>query len=215
MSMLKTAILGAGCLAAAINAAQAADTYGRSKTQDVPVYAPAAIWSGVYVGINAGATVSDEVTARINELSATASADAAGLFGGQLGVNYQMGNLVLGLEADITGSGAELVSFIGTVRGRAGYAMDRTLIYVTGGIASLEWDLGEFIEGGYSTGGWVLGAGVEHKFTPSLSLGVEALHYSFSDSASDEMVSVELDRDMWAIRGRLNYHMNVRGGDLK
>ncbi|MCJ2092457.1 porin family protein [Methylobacterium sp. J-072] len=75
--------------------------------------------------------------------------------GGQLGYNYQFtpgSGFVVGAEADLgytdlnrtrstTGrlggisTFRELGSFLGTVRGRVGYAFDRTLVYGTGGFA--------------------------------------------------------------------------------
>ena len=75
----------------------------------------------------------------------------AGWLGGvQAGYNWQgIGSpLVLGVETDVQatvfrgeGSNAGGDSFqsdlraLGTVRGRAGYAMDRALVYATGGLA--------------------------------------------------------------------------------
>jgi outer membrane immunogenic protein len=77
-----------------------------------------------------------------------------GLIGGaQIGYNHQIGNFVLGIEADIQGSTQDsedtrLGSAVGpsnhteadldwfsTVRGRIGYAFDNVLIYGTGGLA--------------------------------------------------------------------------------
>ena len=83
--------------------------------------------------------------------------------GGQIGYNYELGNIggfggfggggiVVGVEADaaytdlrkgsiFTGTGGDTTAFgsrtdyIGTVRGRLGYAFDRVLIYGTGGFA--------------------------------------------------------------------------------
>ena len=76
--------------------------------------------------------------------------------GGQVGYNWQTGSLVFGLEADFdylgnnhnsvgvpTGASAPYFvavngnndNFLGTVRGRFGYAVDRALFYVTGGLA--------------------------------------------------------------------------------
>ncbi len=72
------------------------------------------------------------------------------MLGGEIGYNWQLGHLVLGLEADgslgrlantvrdgnyLTESGE--ISSLGTVRGRIGYAMGRWLPFVTGGFA---WD---------------------------------------------------------------------------
>src|SRR5262245_4505512 len=80
--------------------------------------------------------------------------------GGQMGYNWQVSpNWVFGLEADISyvdvrldgtvvgisSAGAPLnntfrtrMEYFGTVRGRIGYAWDRTLLYATGGLAYAE-----------------------------------------------------------------------------
>ena len=76
---------------------------------------------------------------------------AAGyLLGGQAGYNYQMGQWVVGLEADIGGSNAEggkscpnaffftchaEVDTLASLTARLGYSWERTLFYVKGGLA--------------------------------------------------------------------------------
>jgi len=82
---------------------------------------------------------------------------SGGFGGGQIGYNWQMGSWLLGFEADIQGAGirssqsvtlpyivapstitiasSSRVDWFGTVRARAGWAFDRTLLYVTGGLA--------------------------------------------------------------------------------
>ena len=93
---------------------------------------------------------------------------AGGVVGGQVGYNRQMGSVVLGVEADIQGSGlkgqktgtlsnpngtynpisgtAELdVKTFGTLRGRLGVAADKWLIYGTGGLAVAQVDYAFFV----------------------------------------------------------------------
>jgi len=76
------------------------------------------------------------------------------------------------------------VKKFGTLRPRIGLAWDRTLVYATGGLAwgrvshTLLWNLnqGEFVATDRFAGtqvGYVLGGGVEHAFTPLVSLKVE------------------------------------------
>ena len=129
--------------------------------------APVYSWTGWYVGINGGwgwasgcctyganGTIFDTVNgATVN----TSGSINGGLFGGQIGANYQINALVLGIEGDWDWSGqsrtdspciiaacannAATVSetvkipWIATVRGRFGYAADRVLFYGTGGVA--------------------------------------------------------------------------------
>ncbi|HWP14628.1 MAG TPA: outer membrane beta-barrel protein, partial [Xanthobacteraceae bacterium] len=116
--------------------AAAADLYGRG-----PAFAAAPFngynWNGFYVGANLGY--------QWGSVTNWGGASPSGISGGgQIGYNFQVHpNWVLGLEADIQGSAAEDTfaaykfsnPWFGTVRGRAGYAMNNVLFYVTGGLA--------------------------------------------------------------------------------
>ena len=117
-----------------------------------PIYtapAPAFTWSGFYVGINGGYGWGK---ADLSNIFATGSVSPKGaLIGGTIGYNMQSGVWVWGIEGDLdysTVKGSEtnagtLCAFgcegkstwIGTARGRLGYAMDRWLPYFTGGAA--------------------------------------------------------------------------------
>jgi outer membrane immunogenic protein len=88
--------------------------------------------------------------------------------GGQGGYNLQFGPLVVGAEADLQFSNANDTfanykfsnPWFGTVRGRAGYAMNNILYYATLGLA---YGRGHVAVGGMSEdnlhGGWVAGGG--------------------------------------------------------
>jgi outer membrane immunogenic protein len=141
--------------------------------------------------------------------------DGDGFTGGaQLGYNYQIGQFVVGVETDINyvdsdqTSGATLgvaalgltgvstarseLSYLGTVRGRLGFAYDRALIYVTGGLAYGEVKnsasfsvagLGATWGGSKSDTqtGWTLGGGVEYAFTNNLTAKAEYLYYDLGN----------------------------------
>ncbi|MDB5571428.1 MAG: porin family protein [Hyphomicrobiales bacterium] len=136
--------------------------------------------------------------------------------GVQAGYNWQFGAMVLGIETDInyrghsnndsfgfaipsTGysfayNGDKGGNWFGTLRPRIGFAMDRTLLYVTGGLAYGKTGGGgsayvyETATGiplnGYSWGssnsgtnwGWTLGAGVEHAFSNNWTAKLEYLY---------------------------------------
>ncbi|RVU19077.1 outer membrane protein [Methylobacterium oryzihabitans] len=113
--------------------------------------------------------------------------------GGQIGYNYQFtpgSGIVVGLEADAqyvdfgrdrnrfsaTGplaaqqvfnpAGISGLDFFGTVRGRLGYAWDRTLVYATGGFAygsggGRDFGLPNTSTDDFKTG-WTVGGGVEY-----------------------------------------------------
>ena len=116
-------------------------------------------WSGPYVGLQGGygwgdtqPTFDDGIASELGDV------DYEGFVGGiEAGYNWQSGNLVLGVEADgslssIDGDFLELlgdtrpciiaglgctadVDWFATGRLRLGYAMDRVLPFVTGGLA--------------------------------------------------------------------------------
>jgi outer membrane immunogenic protein len=135
----------------------------------------------------------------------------AGFAGGlHLGANYQMNQFVLGIEADVSYVGLKKRSanvgvplsiapglnyafsrsietdWVFTLRPRAGLAFDRTLVYLTGGLAVGNVDGAWSVVGsnGYmktgsaskSRTGYVLGAGVEHAFMNNLTARLEYLY---------------------------------------
>jgi outer membrane immunogenic protein len=110
--------------------------------------------------------------------------------GGQVGYNWQSGVFVFGVEADIQASGANDTfaaykfsnPWFGTLRGRAGYAMNNVLFYGTGGLAygGARVELGPFSET-QSHLGWTVGAGVEVGLTPNWSAKAEYLYVRLED----------------------------------
>ncbi|MGB7717773.1 MAG: porin family protein, partial [Pseudolabrys sp.] len=72
------------------------------------------------------------------------SGDPSGIAGGgQLGYNWQVGQFVFGAETDIQVSGADDTfapwkfsnQWFGTLRGRAGYAINNVLLFASAGLA--------------------------------------------------------------------------------
>lgn len=185
---MKTKILtGIGALMMA-SGAYAADLPRRTAPVAPAVRAmPAFTWTGFYAGVNAGYG--------FGSYSGTAtpgfSSPRGFVGGGQIGYNHQIGQFVAGLETDLSYSGMsdklanvgkERVGYIGTVRGRLGYAVDRFLPYVTGGFA---YGGTELLTGAGRASqvqtGWVLGAGVEYAITNNLTARVEGLYVDLSD----------------------------------
>ena len=78
------------------------------------------------------------------------------------------------------------VNWLASFRGRAGLALDDTLVYVTGGFGSrkIQRDYGHRQVGrpssfGETLAGWVAGVGVEHKINRNWSVQFEYLRYDF------------------------------------
>jgi outer membrane immunogenic protein len=164
-------------------------------------------WTGVYIGASAGygfATASAATT--LPGGSATSNEKLSGFVGGgQLGGNYQIGSVVLGLEADFDYSGqsktttsgifseSDSIPWIGTLRGRLGYAIDRVLIYATAGGAEGKFSstitaagFGSF-SGSRTQGAWTAGGGVEVGLTENISARIG---YLFIDTGNINLASI-------------------------
>lgn len=227
---MKSMLLGSIALGVASASAFAADLPSRSAP--APVFAQKAFsWTGVYVGVNAGA-VGLSNNSDYNASNSGMSTGSAGyaddgyfangfgggaMVGGTIGYNHQFGGIVVGLEADfavgragasasdvnvddyITHMTANLSSF-GTLRGRVGVAFDRTLVYVTGGLAfgsfkGTLWNDNSYqdyiVKTSSTRTGWVVGAGVEYALTNNVSLKVEGLYADFGSKSSAATDCVE------------------------
>jgi outer membrane immunogenic protein len=178
-----------------------------------------------------------------------------GFGGGQIGYNLQRSRFVFGVEADIQGSGIKGsgkavanadfgdtiatangngdLDWFGTVRGRLGYTLDRSLIYFTGGLAfggvkkpSLTADdrkdggtLATLGGGDTTKTGFVLGGGLEYAINPAWSLKGEYQYIDLgttktSIAASDSVDggnsvagSLNTENKYHTVRVGLNYHV--------
>jgi outer membrane immunogenic protein len=204
---------GAAALAFA-GAAQAADlSYGTSSPD---LYSPvsAVNWTGPHLGINLGAgsgNVSGSYSGTLFSFSVTGQPvvefGTSGILGGaQIGYDLQNGNWVFGIEGDIDASGisgsgqqfsgggttvdaSSKLNWLGTFRGRLGYAFDQWLLYATGGIAFGNNTV-TVVATGTNTGtakdsqthvGWTLGLGGEYRLNQQWSIGGE---YRYVDLGS-------------------------------
>jgi outer membrane immunogenic protein len=218
----------------ALASANAADIYsgpssvGGYKDSYIP-----AVWTGWYAGVNGGygwTENSDQYA--LSTIAFSGLSPEGGFGGGQIGYNWQgiwHPHLVLGIEADIQGgditdrrvdSVGEFVKsnldWFGTVRARLGYAVDRTLVYATGGFAYGGLKAGVTTPGGASAGfsdtvtGYVAGGGVEYKFTPAWSVKAEYQYVNFGKTEFSPAVNplVKYEDDAYhTVRVGLNYHI--------
>jgi outer membrane immunogenic protein len=204
----------------------------------VPVAAPIYNWGGIYVGINGGYGFGQSAWSPTGGVG-TGNFDVnGGLVGGTLGFNFQNGPWVFGVEgdidwSDINGSTTNTTvcvgitctfqtqnDWLGTVRGRVGYAFDRVLVYATGGGAFGDIKA-TFSAAGLSASttntefGWTAGGGVEVGITQNFTAKVE---YLFVDLANGSFAcpvgapcgtaSVPVSFDASLVRGGLNYKFN-------
>ena len=167
-------------------------------------------WTGGYIGAQVGYAWGDSHYYY----------DPDGFFGGiYAGYNYQFtNNVVLGVDADLNFSGIDSrvgynwlgaqwddhvgvseVEYTGALRARLGYAVDRWLPYIAGGlsIAKYEFSLDHNGTGDWDFQqedtfvGWNIGAGVEYAFTDNVIVRAEYRFsdfgdYSYSDAWADD-----------------------------
>lgn len=157
---MKKALLLATALATVAGSAFAADLPS-TKAPMLPPPPPPPLWTGFYVGLNAGYTFSSSTTASVVSTFWGPVGPIGGIRndgfmgGGQIGYNWQFGpSILVGGEADIQGiagnsnsvtvlpfpatalSLTSRIDYLGTVRGRVGWLFTPTLlIYGTGGLA--------------------------------------------------------------------------------
>jgi len=197
----------------------------------VAAYTPVSAfsWTGFYVGVNGGYS-----WASLGSIgNATFDRPSGFTLGGTAGYNQQFGNFVLGLEGDLNWSNidssrrqtitiaatpnavvyASDVSWAGTLRVRAGYAVDRVLLYATGGYAGASLDLA-YTNVTASTSasqskwvhGYALGVGLEYAFTRNLSGKAEYLYTALGDTgAFTGAYAARADYSSSAVRMGVNY----------
>jgi outer membrane immunogenic protein len=146
-------------------------------------------WSGLYAGVNAGyGWGSSAWTSPV-----VSNSPKGMLVGATLGYNMQAGSFVYGLEGDIdwatlkgdtacgAGGACETKNnWLGTARGRIGYAFDGYLPYFTGGAAfgdikATNTNAGRGTASATKTG-WTVGGGLEYAFMGNLTAKVEYLY---------------------------------------
>jgi outer membrane immunogenic protein len=148
--------------------------------------------------------------------------DGGVLLGGQAGCNWQTGQFMVGLEGDFdyaflghtpllqatgtltTGDTFTIANslkqkWLATLRPRAGYAVDRNLFYVTGGVAFTDVTLTQSYSdtlfnavGGSSASttltGWTVGGGWEYAFERNVSFKIEYLYTKFPSVSTTGVV---------------------------
>jgi outer membrane immunogenic protein len=193
---------------------------------DLPVkapYAPVApipTWTGFYAGVNVGGAWAN---------GGAGSGNVSGVIGGgQLGYNWQAGQVVFGVEGDFQGSSQkqtdtiatgigpvtaeQKLPWLATLRGRLGYAPGPVMFYVTGGAAWVNYDLSLSSAAGSRSdnttlSAWTIGGGVEWMFLPHWSTKVE---YLYVDTGNQDVSLFGITASGRAkdniIRAGLNYH---------
>lgn len=229
-------VVATGLLAS--GAAFAADLPSRQVEPVAPVYAaPAFTWTGFYVGVNAGYAWNANDNNN-NTFYGSSSNDGGFTGGGQIGYNYQINQFVIGAEADInyadlknknngwayTGfasNSSNGIEWFGTVRARVGFAIDRALIYATGGFAyggggndnNFLYNGVYYSQSNDTRTGWTVGGGVEYAFTDNITARIEGLYVNLGKENRNYFVPVvnnsRKDNEFGVVRAGLNYKFNT------
>ena len=245
---MKTYIIAAAAVLTLGSASYASDL----PQKKAPIAAPLVTaklfdWSGAYIGINVGYGKINGDIANVafanpypGDFGPLPDEDgkfmmAGGLVGGQMGYNYQTGNLVLGLEADLDYTGIKgsyafpnpnginldgEIQSIGTARVRLGYAVDNILLFATGGVAygTTKAMLTTVPAPQYTASasksytGYAVGAGIEYGLTKNWTIKTEYLYVNLGKrsntyvfSGADEAAAADTSLTSNIVRVGLNY----------
>jgi outer membrane immunogenic protein len=231
--MLKRTIVAASTLCITQGLAFAADFPASYQRPLKAVAPGPFTWTGFYIGANVGAAFDNSDRVDVSGVgpflggldSFSVRQKTTGVTaGGQVGYNYEFGvgndsGIVVGIEADgaftdlskdsvidIGGAPATYhtsLDYLGTIRGRLGYAFDRYMVYGTGGFAYGGVSHSANLQGGagipplsvnFSTTetGFVYGGGIEYALpigtfyhltnTSAVTVRVEYLRYELSNT---------------------------------
>ncbi|MCX8572977.1 outer membrane protein [Aminobacter sp. MET-1] len=173
------------------------------------------VWTGGYAGVHLGygggrTTVTELDFYTFSEFGDTQfKFNSNGFLGGvHAGYNWQSGQLVYGVEVDLTGANIDntvansmlprsnesfstSVDWFSTARVRLGYSIDRFLPFVTGGFAfghaRSSYDDNDAAQNNHAiadnvVAGWTIGAGAQYALTDNWSLRAEYLYVDLEDS---------------------------------
>jgi outer membrane immunogenic protein len=162
-------------------------------------------WSGLYFGVHSGWQWSSIDVGFPAFGTAFAVDHDSPVVGGHIGIQHQFGQIVLGVEGNLTSSyqnnpGSDRCPAAGftcsarfedvlTVGPRIGWAAGKWMPYITGGYANARFNgwgrvtaTGLSVEeAGSRLSGWYIGGGVEMAMSHGWSVGLEYRHYDFGD----------------------------------
>jgi outer membrane immunogenic protein len=167
-------------------------------------------WSGAYIGAQAGYAVGESLYTNSDFPTEYVNYDPDGFFGGvYAGYNFQMSNnVVLGVDGDLNFTGIKgtndywwvgrgpvpsasaEIKYSAALRGRLGYAMDRFLPYVAGGLSMAKYDFDFILDTGHvyyaeskSMVGWNVGLGADYAATDNIVVRAEYRHSDYGSKS--------------------------------
>jgi outer membrane immunogenic protein len=211
-------IILATCGLAAL--AAAAPAFAADLPARMPAKAPVMMesgynWTGFYIGAHVGYGWASKDWDQTNssfglplDRSVTPSEPQGFLGGGQIGINWQTGQFVFGIEGDASWTdandcgarfasaanalfgGCSQVNWYATATGRLGVATGPALFYVKGGAAFAGEEHSITFRNVVTTNvaddtrfGWTVGAGIEYGFAPNWSAKIEYNYMDFGNKS--------------------------------
>jgi len=190
---------------ASVGIAQADGMPGRARV----AYETPWNWSGFYFGVHSGFAWTDFDAAFVSGIPNFGVSHDAPVVGGQIGIQHQWGNIVLGVEGSLTTAYrddhastdcpppnnlaftcAARFNDVLTVGPRLGWAMGKYMPYLTGGYAnarfaekiSIKASSSNPFEDSNRHGGWFIGGGVDMALSHGWTLGLDYRHYEFDEA---------------------------------
>ncbi|MDO9411267.1 MAG: porin family protein [Pseudolabrys sp.] len=212
---MKRLVLASVAVAALMGSANAADMRRAAPmpTKAIP-YVQLYNWTGAYVGINGGIG-----WGRSSFSGAAGDFNTrGGMVGGTVGYNWQSSQTVFGIEGDLDWSNVKGSTtcapgivcetrneWLGTARGRIGYAFDRFMPFVTGGLAvgGVKNSVTGFGETSDTKAGYALGGGVEAAVSGPWTAKVEYLYVDLGRTSAPLGTDVRFQTN--TVRAGLNY----------
>jgi opacity protein-like surface antigen len=203
----KFAAGSAAVAVAAIASVGIAQADGMPSRGRAVVYEKPSDWSGFYFGVHSGWQWSQIDASSIpGGLSQFDVSHDSPVVGGQIGIQHQFGNFVLGIEGtlsvafqdDYSSAPCPNPAFtcaarfddVFTIGPRLGWAMGKWMPYLTGGYAnaafsekiSLNTNSSNPFEDRQRHSGWFIGGGVDLAMSHGWTIGLEYRHYEFDDA---------------------------------
>lgn len=174
-------------------------------------------YAGVYTSFSSGASNMTDAYG-----TTTGDFDIDGIVTGfTLGQNFQSNHFVYGVEMNIGLGNIDgqttvdcspcitEISSTATLSGRAGYAINRFLPYVTVGISSAPVS-GDVNSGLFSAvdhvTGYTAGLGLEYAYSEDLSIDVRALYTDFEDLLIPAGADITVTNELYSVRLGINFH---------
>jgi outer membrane immunogenic protein len=163
-------------------------------------------WSGFYFGAHSGWQWSDIQSDFVPGPASDSVSHDSQVVGGQIGLQHQFGNFVLGVEGNLTvafrdgfantdcpnpaRTCGKRFDDVLTIGPRLGWAMGKWMPYLTGGYANARYShesfttatVTNFLIGSERFSGWYIGGGFDMALAHGWTIGLEYRHYEFGET---------------------------------